>query len=1518
MNRFFQRLLLLFLCTLTMTWVMADKPLQKGMHEQHRLFTAPAEKQAAPHGKIMKRHRATTVSESSISTVVDGKTDVPGTKIRRTQANAATNIPRIYGCVFYTGSRDDIEQSVCAIPTNDNEKFELIIDNVNAIDGGTAVNGTYYAAYHTEYYGEYKLYIRSYDIATGRYLKEINGDASAEATDVAYNPADGKVYGCFCDPDSPDYSGYYFGTIDYTTGITTRIKELPRQMAAIAISPAGKIYVIDKQQEKTGYTLTTVGADLYEIDTLGNMTFIGKTGQLPEYRSSACIDPLSGRMFWTVSPTDECGYLYEVDLATGAATLVYQFPGDEEIVGIYIPDNGVRADSPAAATDLKAEFPEGGLSGTVSFVLPSTDLNGIQLSGELSWELTIDGKDSKTGTGTPGNTVNVPVTLTEEGMHRFSVTVSNEQGPSEETLLNVFVGQDTPVAPVVEASMEENRITVSWKPVTEAVNGGYINPSRVSYRVTRFPDNIVLSENTKETSLLDVVEIPDGLAYYYYTVEARCAGLVSTPARSPKLIIGYNTTPCSDDFNNIKTFDLYTVIDANGDGTTWGPFIGNIRVSFNTEMAMDDWLITPPVQLEAGKAYRFSIDVLTGNATAKESFEVKYGRGNTVADMTGSVIEKQSVAHTDYVKYHGFIVPEESGIHYIGIHGCSEADMYTLTVDNMSIESALNAGIPAEVTDLTAATHTNGELRADISFKAPLTDLAGVQLQSIDKIILKRDELTVKTFSSPTPGASLSFTDEVPECGIYAYNAYAVNATGEGPAAKAEIYVGVLAPSEPTNVSIVETSVPGEVTVSWDAPATDVEGNILDPQYITYGIYVPVGASDMEPLYTDLKGTSYTFKALDDADTQKFAQYVVTAKTLGGFSDGMPTPMIPVGKPYATPFRESFSHGQPASILATNSSGGAAWQLYNDESGVPAADGDNGYIGSHANYLDDYGSLMLGKVNLAGLTSPALTFYTYSIVDDEDYDDNEIDIIAICEGTAKKASTVKISDYTHEEGWVKIFIPLTEFAGKAVQLQFVSHCRSWQYTFIDAIRIDNSYDHNLTVNRLSVPTTVKAGTDFEITAEIENNGMKDASGYSVELFADDKKIDTKAGADIPSFGKAYITFTSRISVVDPAPVTFKAVAVYAADEMATDNESEAVTVTPTEPTLPVVRTLAAKGSDNGISLTWDKPDFSEFIPDAVTETFESAESWATDGAAGWTFVDRDRAGVGGFKDGSEFPGIATGSVQSFFVFDNSTPGFNDYFNNAHSGNKFLAQLYSYDITSGTGVPCDDWAISPELCGAAQTVSLYARCYDNSYPETFEILYSKGSTDPDDFIPVAEHTALSTEWTVFNANIPAGAMRMAIRCTSNFKFMFFVDDVTFIPASHEGDLILTGYNIYRDGEHVASVDADATSFDDTEADAADGHSYVVTALYNLGESNPSDIAIAEGSGIDGIASGKLTITGGKGFISISGASGRNISVFSAGGQAIATITCADGTERIAAVPGIYLVKTDAIVCKVIVK
>ena len=156
----------------------------------------------------------------------------------------------------------------------------------------------------------------------------------------------------------------------------------------------------------------------------------------------------------------------------------------------------------------------------------------------------------------------------------------------------------------------------------------------------------------------------------------------------------------SNDFLNQDDFNTMTVIDANGDSYTWAYYNSSARIRWNSNKAADDWLITPGINLEAGKTYQFEIDAKAETSTYHERLEVKMGTTPAAASMTTDVIAQTEITSTSLATLsNNTITVASTGVYYFGIHAISDKDMYYLTVDNLVITN-LTPDLYAKPTNL--------------------------------------------------------------------------------------------------------------------------------------------------------------------------------------------------------------------------------------------------------------------------------------------------------------------------------------------------------------------------------------------------------------------------------------------------------------------------------------------------------------------------------------------------------------------------------------------------------------------------------------------------------------------------------------------------------------------------------------------------------------------------------------------------------------------------------------------------
>ena len=76
------------------------------------------------------------------------------------------------------------------------------------------------------------------------------------------------------------------------------------------------------------------------------------------------------------------------------------------------------------------------------------------------------------------------------------------------------------------------------------------------------------------------------------------------------------TPPYTNNFGSNALWNWWEVIDANDDGSTWTfNSSGYAQYKYNSYNDANDWLVTAPVHLEAGKVYTFSINAWLRSTT---------------------------------------------------------------------------------------------------------------------------------------------------------------------------------------------------------------------------------------------------------------------------------------------------------------------------------------------------------------------------------------------------------------------------------------------------------------------------------------------------------------------------------------------------------------------------------------------------------------------------------------------------------------------------------------------------------------------------------------------------------------------------------------------------------------------------------------------------------------------------------------------------------------------------------------
>ena len=1382
---------------------------------------------------------------------------------------------------------------------------------IYATGGGLAAKDYYYCNTYREMMGFEEIKTYAYRMSDWAEYDAFTGKIEYVATTMAYNKDRDEAFGCFINAER---NGYNFVKWNYERYAPQRvICAIERPWSGCAFSSDGTLYAIERN------------GDLYTVDTAtGAMTKVGSTGVSSPYMGDAIIDPATDTMYWSVTSDTDFG-LYAVDIKAATARKLYNLENEEQICGMFIPEKAYSDDVPAAVSSISTNFSGSSLSGTIRFSMPryTKGPSGAQTrlpdDVDLTYTLKANGKVIATATALPGATVSVPVEMAVADSYNFVVTTANAAGESPEKNAKKFVGPDTPQAPTTFAiSLSGDDIKLQWRsPSSTGVNGGNVEYSKATYTVVRHPDGKVLVDNEAVTTYTDKIDMPATRTDYYYTLVATVNGLSSVSVKSDVLSFGPITPPYEGSFASAVSLAGWTLLGNGEDPSKWAYYAYDKALRAYGSTGFDDWAISPAINVVKGSVYPFAIDVKT-STSYEEKFEVCWGTEPTAEAMVNTVVPEKTLKSSTVTTFTGDIAAGESGRIYVGIHAKTEGRSSAIMVCSYSVGEGMSTGAPASVTDLTVTSPVDGTCEAVVSFKAPLTDMGGNALEgesALTAVEISRDGNVIATVTEGLVSTEpIVYTDKDAALtpGTHKYSVVAVNALGRGVAVEAEVLVGARKPVAPASAVMIEDGNTGRVIISWEPVTTDIEGNVFKPEAVRYRVV----DRSKNTVADNVTGTSVSVQAVEEGE-QAFAQFGVYAVTAGGESDNLAaTAYKPVGKPYETPWSESFAGRSVSSIFGYNYLvGNEPWQFVSTSDwGIAPQDGDGGFA-----YFECYGTytaLVTGKISLEGVYNPALTYYTFNYAMASGTPTNALEI-QVDEGDGRgfvKVQSDVVAETGEQSQWNKVVVSLADYEGKSVVLRIVPTDAKLAFYTLDNLRVASYVETNLTASRISAPGVVETGKEFEVEVTVVNTGEQSVGSYTVELQRNGVTVDFKDCERIEPANSKTVTFTQTLNAVDGDAALYKAVIFSSFDLLDSDNETEEARVGIVAPAVPAISDLRAVHDGSDIVLAWTRPDETKAPAEAYTEGFEAAESWS-EVVNGWKFIDADKAPVGGINT----PNFPITGMCSWSVADRLWSGFEASTDadrwNAHQGSKYICSEYVQ--RGNTAVQSDDWAISPRLYGGPQALGLYAKSFDPNYLESFEVLYSENSTNIDEFKSIETVIDVPNAWTNYRFMLPDGARYFAIRSRSADKFFLFIDDVTYIPAEGTSAAIaLQGYNVYRNGNKLNDALVADPSFTDRGVAADRTYTYYVTAVYDKGESRRSNEATVLVSGIGEIDASAVRIVARDGAITVSGFAG-SVAVYAVDGRAVACVK-SDGTVSIPVSTGIYLVNVGGKTVKVIVK
>lgn len=221
------------------------------------------------------------------------------------------------------------------------------------------------------------------------------------------------------------------------------------------------------------------------------------------------------------------------------------------------------------------------------------------------------------------------------------------------------------------------------------------------------PTNLVNGTEQTGTTYTPATALAYNTMYYWKIVPFNASGDALacpvwqfTTLQDPTITV----FPYTQNFDGVTVPALptgWTAINANSDTYTWETVSTNAnsapnaaRVRYSTTLAMNDWLVAPPMVLSTEMNYRIRFYYRAGGATYPEKLSMYVGNAPTAAALTTQLFNNENIVNITYEMAEVYFTPTTNGAHHFGFHGYSPADMFYLYIDDFSIEEITESWDP--------------------------------------------------------------------------------------------------------------------------------------------------------------------------------------------------------------------------------------------------------------------------------------------------------------------------------------------------------------------------------------------------------------------------------------------------------------------------------------------------------------------------------------------------------------------------------------------------------------------------------------------------------------------------------------------------------------------------------------------------------------------------------------------------------------------------------------------------------
>lgn len=214
----------------------------------------------------------------------------------------------------------------------------------------------------------------------------------------------------------------------------------------------------------------------------------------------------------------------------------------------------------------------------------------------------------------------------------------------------------------------------------------------------------------------------------------------------------------STNFSGSNPLEGWKIIDTNNDKVSWeliNGYNGPVYDGNNASSSADDWLITPSINMIAGKDYLIKFTMTQAGAFEADTYEVRYGNSQSEAGMTEKLISDTINFSSGNVDKIVRMTCTNSQNTHIGFRLTTPVPNGIISLDKVSVFETGKAK-PKIVEDLSGEPNFLKK-NVTLKWKNPAFDISNALITDNLDINIYENGIKVKTLENRKPGLKESF-----------------------------------------------------------------------------------------------------------------------------------------------------------------------------------------------------------------------------------------------------------------------------------------------------------------------------------------------------------------------------------------------------------------------------------------------------------------------------------------------------------------------------------------------------------------------------------------------------------------------------------------------------------------------------------------------------------------------------------------------------------------------------------------